>query len=253
MAHLTHSGRAGREGCRLCYGTTAPSCPPSQSPGMQGDAASHGPNPGVTEQSPVTAWSPPRARGSLVGKGDSRGKVSSGHRTMSTLPAGQGHQGWGQEGLLDMMGTFNCPPGASAAHTELQLLPRTSPLGRLTQHNCRATMELPILHPPPLLSSSSLLCIFFSFPFYRTALGSGGSPKESCLSGPARLLLTNPRNFFPLRKEANPQPTSCLILLRLLCEYNRAVSQKRRKEPSVPSVVSGTVHLQRMIQTNLDM
>lgn len=64
------------------------------------------------------------------------------------------------------------------------------------------------------------LAIFFSFPFYRIALGSGGSLKEFCLSGPAQLLLTNPRNFFPLRKEANPRPTSCLILLRLLCKDN---------------------------------
>lgn len=133
--------------------------------------------------------------------------------------------------------TFNCPPEAPAAHTELQLFPRTAPLGRLTQHICRATMELPALPSPPLLSSSSLLFILFSFPFYRAAHGSGGSPKEICLSGPAQLLLTNPRKFFPLRKEANPWPTSCLILLRLLCEHNWAVTQK--KEPFLPSVVSG--------------
>lgn len=71
MAYLTHSRRAGREGCGLCYGTTAPSSPPSQSLVQNRalecweDAANHGPNPGVTEQSPVTEWSLHREQGSL--------------------------------------------------------------------------------------------------------------------------------------------------------------------------------------------
>lgn len=58
-------------GCRLCYGTTAPSCPPSQSLVQNralecwGDAANHGPNPGVTKHSLVTEWSLHREQGSL--------------------------------------------------------------------------------------------------------------------------------------------------------------------------------------------
>lgn len=129
------------------------------------------------------------------------------HSTSSTRPSGKGAERAGRYVL------------------DIQLSPRSSscPHRAPGQPPCACSPGTsagpPWSFPPSLhhLCFPALPCSLFSFPFYRTALGSGGSPKEICLSGPAQLLLTNLRNFF-LPEEGGPQP--CLILLQLLCEYN---------------------------------